>query len=77
MLGKLAAWMPANLLGLLGILQAVVKVLKEVTTLVIDLLLPVIPGDKFDNVVYKIRDIFNAADKGIEKVKDFFSRMIN
>lgn len=76
MITKLLAWIPVNMAGILGIVQAVIKFIKEVLTLAIDLLLPIIPGDKFDKVVYATRDIVNKIDEIVEKIKNFFLQAI-
>ena len=66
---KLIQWIPKNLTAMLGIVQVVIKFGKEVCTLVIDILGPIIPGD--EALVRKIRDIFNALDGWVEKIKSF------
>lgn len=71
MWSKLLMWSPSVIVGLLGILQVLVKFVKEVLTLVIDLLLPIIPGDKFDALIKKVRDMCNTVDGWIQKIKDF------
>ncbi len=71
MWAKLLKWSPMVIVAFLGILQVGIKFVKEVLTLVIDLLLPIIPGDKFDALIKKIRDGCNTVDAWIEKIKDF------
>lgn len=68
-MSKLIKWFGANIASVLGIIQAIVKFIKEVLTAVINILLPVIPGDKFDAVVMKVRDLVNKIDEWIEKIK--------
>ena len=75
MLAKLITWLSKNGMAICGILQAIVKLAKEIATLVIDILLPIIPGDKFDDVVYKVRDFINVADGMLQKAKDFLERI--
>jgi hypothetical protein len=55
--------------ALLGILQSILKVLKELATLIIDLVSLVMPGTVSQTVVDKIRGIFNAIDTWIERIK--------
>ena len=71
MLAKLISWIPKNLGAIIGIIQAVVKFVKEALTLVVDILLPIIPGDKFDDVVDKVREIVNSIDGVLEKIKEW------
>lgn len=66
---KILKWIPTNLGAILGIVQAVIKFGKEVCTLFIDILAPVIPGTKDDEIVAKVRDFFNLIDEWVETVK--------
>lgn len=71
LLAKLKSWIPKNIAGILGIAQAVVKFGKEVATSFLNLICPIIPGDKDVLITQKIRDIFNMIDEAIEKVKKY------
>jgi len=72
MLSKLVRWIPLNLVSVIGIVQAVVKVLKEVLTAIVNLIFPFTPDDgTFERIVKKIRDIVNKIDEILEKIKDF------
>ena len=71
---KVLDWVTTDFAGVLGIIQAVIKVGKEITTACVNILCPVF-GDKFDAVVYKIRDIFNVADEWVEKIKGFLLKV--
>ena len=72
MLAKLLAWLPLNLASILGIVQGVIKLLKEILTAIVNILFPLIPGEgKFEQIVTKIRDIVNVADGWVEKIKSF------
>lgn len=68
---KLIAWLPSNIAAVLGIAQAVVKFIKEVATLALDLIAPLIPGNGDDIIIGKVRDFCNTVDGWIEKIKDF------
>ena len=68
-LKKIFSIIPNGISGLLGILQAFIKFGKEVCTLAIDILSPIIPNAQFKIVVEKIRGIFNTVDRWIEAVK--------
>lgn len=72
MLAKLLKWLPANLAGIIGVAQAIVKLVKEVLTLIVDILYPVIPSAKFKQVVDTIRNMVNTVDNWLEKLKGFF-----
>lgn len=71
MLKKLTLWIPKILGGGFGIVQAVVKFIKEVLTLIVDILYPVIPSEKFQTVTDKIRDFVNEIDEILEQIKQF------
>ena len=69
LLKKLFQWIPKNIGAIIGILQAVVKFGKEVCTLFIDIVAPIIPGDGDDKLVASIRGVFNTIDEILEKIK--------
>ena len=71
MWAKLLKWSPTVLVSILGFVQVGIKFIKEVLTLVIDILLPIIPGDKFDALIKKVRDFCNTLDGWVEKIKTF------
>ena len=71
MFAKLLQWIPLNLVSVLGIVQAVIKVLKEILTAIVNILFPVIPSEKFKAIVTVLRDIVNKADAAVESVKGF------
>jgi len=58
---KLLSWLPAIVVPLLGILEAALKFLKELLTLVVTLLFPIIPNEGFKKVVTLIRGIVDKA----------------
>ncbi len=66
---KVLSVLPNSILGILGVAQAVVKFIKEVCTLAIDLLSPVIP--KVDTIVALIRSKINVVDYWLEQIKNF------
>ena len=71
LLARLVKWIPQNLTAILGIIQAVIKFVKEVCTLIVDILGPIIPGDGVENIVKIVRDVCNAIDEWVERIKDF------
>ena len=71
LIAKLISWIPKNIAAILGIIQAIIKFGKEVATLALDIVAPLIPGDKDDNIIKTVRDIFNTVDGYCERVKAF------
>jgi hypothetical protein len=73
MFAKILAWIPLNLASVLGIVQGVIKLVKEILTAVINILFPLIPGEgNFEKIVIKVRDWVNTVDAWVEKLKGFF-----
>jgi len=70
-LKKLLLWVPVILAGVSGVGQACVKFVKEVLTLIVDILFPVISSEKFEEVVFAIRDAVNVIDDLLENLKNF------
>lgn len=72
-MAKIIAWIGLNIATVLGIVQAVLKLLKEVLTGIVNTLFPLFPDNgKFETVVNKVRDIVNAIDEWVEKIKEMF-----
>lgn len=69
-MNKILQWLPTVIAGILGIVQVVIKFVKEALTLAVDILFPIIPNEKVKAVVLKIREIVNVADGWIQKIKD-------
>lgn len=72
---KLLKWLPINLAGILGILQAIVKCVKEILTVIVNILFPIIPDGKFEKVVLKVREVINKIDAILQRIKDFLLKM--
>ena len=72
MFTKLLQWLPALVSPLLGILEAVLKFVKEVLTLVVTVLFPIIPNEKFKAIVTVVREwvnkIYDWISGGKEKI---------
>lgn len=66
---------PKAIAGVLGLAQAFIKFAKELLTLIIDVLFPVIPSEKFHKIIEKIRKLVNKIDGWLQKVKDFFLKV--
>lgn len=70
-MAKIALWIAVNGATVFGIIQAIIKLLKEICTGIINILFPFFPdGGKFERTVIKVRDWFNAADLWVEKIKE-------
>jgi hypothetical protein len=66
---KIIQWVMVFLAGNLGVIQAGIKFVKELITLIIDILFPIIPIAKFQKVVLAIRAGIETADGWVEKIK--------
>lgn len=66
---KILNWLKLNLASVLGIIQAVIKFIKEVLTAAVNILYPVIPSANFQTIVNKVRDIVNLVDGYVETAK--------
>lgn len=66
---KIIQWIMVFLAGNLGIIQAAIKFVKEVLTLIVDILFPIIPIVKFQAVILSIRSGINTVDGWVEKLK--------
>ena len=75
MLNKLLSYLPKNIGAIIGIVQALIKLGKEICTLLLDILYPVIPNASFKGIVEKVRGIFNTVDEWLEKIKVFLLRI--
>lgn len=73
---KIIKWIPLNIVSLFGILQAVIKLFKELVTSVINFLAAIvilIPGvdfEKANGVVLGVREWIEKIDEAVEKVKE-------
>lgn len=75
---KLLKWLPVGGAGIIGVIQAILKFIKEVLTLIVDILFPVIPSTAFKVAVEKLRAIINIIDEFLEKnIKSIFLKIIN
>jgi hypothetical protein len=67
---KLIKWLAAILATAIGILEVVVKFLKELLTLIVDVLYPIIPADKFKAIVDSIRSWVNGIYEWLSQNKE-------
>ena len=70
-MSKIISWILVNGATLLGVLQAIVKAIKELLTGVVNLLSLFMSQDKAAAIVAAVRNIMNAVDDIIEKVKGY------
>jgi hypothetical protein len=67
---KLVTWLPTIVATIFGILEAVLKFLKEVLTLIVSILFPIIPNNKFKAFVTKMRALIDKGYDVISKAKE-------
>ena len=63
---------PKNIAGILGVIQTAIPFVREVLMLATRICAVLIPGDKDDKVIAKIREVFDQLEAGFEKLKNFF-----
>ena len=66
---KVITWIMANGATLLGLLQAIVKAVKELLTGVVNLISLIMPQSTANKTVEAVRGALNAIDEVIEKIK--------
>lgn len=70
-MGKIITWILVNGATVLGLLQSIIKALKELATGVVNLLSLIMPNSTAALVVEKVRAVFNYIDEVIEKIKEY------
>ncbi len=68
---KVITWIMANGATLLGLLQAIVKAVKELLTGVVNLISLFMPQETANKAVEAVRNVLNMVDDVIEKVKGY------
>jgi len=71
---KIILWVMANGATLLGVLQAIVKAIKELLTGVVNLLSLFMPADVAEAAVQTVRGAMNWVDDILETIKGFLIR---
>ena len=71
MIGKIIAWVLLNGATLLGVLQAIIKAVKELLTGILNLLSLFMPIAVAQAIIDKIRAVLNKIDEYIEIIKKF------
>jgi phage-related protein len=70
MFKKILKWLVVFLPTAIGIVEAVLKLIKELLTLVADILYPIIPSAKFKTIVTWLRAKVDIVYDGFSKVKE-------
>lgn len=73
---KIIKWIIAFVPTLIGIVQAAIKFIKELLTLVVDVLFPIIPIGKFKAFVTWLRAAVDTFDTWFQKIKDAILKWI-
>jgi len=68
---RVISWIRLNGAALIGILQGIIKVIKELLTLIVDLISLILGHSIGQVIVDKVRDICNMLDGLLEKAKSF------
>jgi hypothetical protein len=71
LISKIVAWVLANGATLLGILQSLVKAVKELLTGVVNLISLILSKEITSKLVDAVRGALNAVDEVIEKLKGY------
>ena len=62
---------PKNIAGIIGVVQGVLVAVREILMLATRICATVIPGDKDDKAVAKIKAVFDKVESVFNKVKKF------
>lgn len=76
-MSKLITWVLVNGATLLGILQAIIKAIKELLTGVVNLLSLFMSAEVAEGMVTTIRGALNKIDEVIENIKSFLVKQLN
>jgi hypothetical protein len=68
-MSKIITWVLANGATLIGLIQAILKAIKELLTGIVNLLSLFIPKEKAEQAVNVVRAVINTIDYWIEKGK--------
>lgn len=63
---------PKNIAGILGVVQTFITVIREILMVATRVCAIFIPGKKDDELIAKIKSIFDKAEVAFEKLKNFF-----
>ena len=62
---------PKNIAGIVGVIEAVFNVIRELLMVAARICATIIPGDADDKLVAKIKSIFDKVEEVFEKIKSF------
>ncbi len=62
---------PKNIAGIVGVIEAVFNVIRELLMVAARICATIIPGDADDKLVAKIKSIFDKVEAVFEKIKSF------
>jgi len=74
---KIINWLMANGAAVFGILQAAIKMVKEILTAVFDFLSLVLPSSVAQSIILTIRRNINVVDELVEKAKQQLLEFLN
>jgi len=74
---KFLKWFAAILVTLIGFGEVILKFLKELVTLIIDILFPIIPIEKFKVIVNNVRAWIDVAYDWLSKNKEQMLKFLN
>ncbi len=62
---------PKNVAGIVGVIEAIINVIRELLIVAARICATVIPGDADDKIVAKIKAIFDKVEGAFERIKSF------
>ena len=68
---KIISWIMLNGATILGVLQSLIKAVKELVTGVVNLISIFMPIETAENMVLNLRNILNKVDEFVEKIKGY------
>ena len=76
-LSRFVKWIPMNIMTILGVVRAVVKLIKEFATGLCNVLFPMFNPEtnSFAKFVMRVRDFFNGLDAWLEKAQAFLLKL--
>ena len=69
MIKKIFKWLPSNIGGIIGVIQAILQAVREICIVLIRLICPIIPGENDEKLIQKIADISETIHGWLEKAK--------
>ena len=72
---KVGITLPKIIASGVAFIQIAIKFVKELVTLIINILFPIIKSSKFKDIVYATRDFINKADEILEIAKEWLLKL--